>query len=321
MGNTTKSTLISGIKVYDTPTMSYTRDYDYIQNGDSPYALFSVKDSFGGELLFDVEVISGSLIVNETIVYRISATDRAGNFFSEEYELVVLATNESILELYVNGEFIGTQRVYKNENFTLPCETGYYTVWYFGSTAITGNTGNCLSAWSQNSNGYVVTATPVPITYSISYSMQGGTNSSSNPSTYNIESGNITLVQPTRTGYTFVGWTGTGLDEKTMTVVIPTGSYGNRTYTANWEANDYTVSFNANGGTVSESSKTVTYDASYTLPTPTRTGYTFAGWYSGETKYSGGTWRTANNVSLTAKWTANTNTAYKVNHYQDSYEK
>ena len=315
LGNTTKSALITGIKIYDTPTLSFAREYPYIQNGDSPYELFRLTDSFGAEVLYDITIVSGSLDVNETIVYKITGTDRVGNVFEETRELVVLDTNESILELYKNGVKIGTQRVYKNGNFTLPCDTGYYTVWYYNGVAITDNTGSSLGVWTNDSNGYVVTTTPVAITYNISYTLNNGTNSAANPFNCTIESGNITLVAPTRAGYTFIGWTGTDLADKTMTVVIPTGSYGNRTYTANWQANDYNVAFDANGGNVNVDSQTVTFDSAYTLPTPTRTGYTFAGWLNGDTKYNGGTWTTASDITLTAKWTANTNTIYTVNHY------
>lgn len=59
------------------------------------------------------------------------------------------------------------------------------------------------------------------------------------------------------------------------------------TLTAGWTTNKYTVTFDPNGGSVGTSSKQVTYDGTYgALPTPTRAGYTFAGWY---TSSSGGT--------------------------------
>ena len=55
----------------------------------------------------------------------------------------------------------------------------------------------------------------------------------------------------------------------------------NHTLTAGWTANTYTLTFNPNGGSVSTASKIVTYDSAYgDLPTPTRTGYTFNGWYN-----------------------------------------
>ncbi|MBQ9415834.1 MAG: InlB B-repeat-containing protein [Clostridia bacterium] len=81
------------------------------------------------------------------------------------------------------------------------------------------------------------------------------------------------------------------------------GSYGDREYTANWKPNEYTFTLNANGGTVSSFSISANYNASYTLPTPTRDYYTFAGWYDGTKKYENGTWDKASNVTLTAKWT------------------
>ena len=70
--------------------------------------------------------------------------------------------------------------------------------------------------------------------YSITYDLAGGTVATPNPTTYTALSDDITLNNPTREGYTFVGWTGTGLTEPTMTVTIPKGSTGDRSYTANW---------------------------------------------------------------------------------------
>ena len=314
LGNFVQSELITGIRVYDMPTLSFAREYGYIQKSDSPYALFSLHDSFGTEVTTTITVVSGSLD-DETVTYKITGTDRAGNSFEQDYELVVLDIDESILELYKNGEKIGTQRVTKGESFSLPCNIGYYTVWYLNGVAITDNMGSSLSAWANDSNGYIVTAIPVPITYSIQYDMGGGTNSSFNPSAYNIENSTITLSHPTRTGYTFIGWTGTGLAEREMNVVISAGSYGDRTYTAHWQANSYTVSLDANGGEVSFDTLQVTYDATYNLPVPSRTGYTFAGWFADEILYSGGIWRVADDVELIASWTPNTDTVYTVNHY------
>ena len=82
-----------------------------------------------------------------------------------------------------------------------------------------------------------------PINYSITYNLDGGAlgEGVSNPATYTIESDNITLNNPTKVGYTFAGWTGTGLSEATKDVTISKGSIGNREYTANWTANTDTA--------------------------------------------------------------------------------
>lgn len=62
------------------------------------------------------------------------------------------------------------------------------------------------------------------------------------------------------------------------------GLSGDTTLYAGWFANDYTITFNANGGTVNTSSKSVTYDGKYgELPVPTKTGYTFVGWFDDST--------------------------------------
>ncbi len=98
----------------------------------------------------------------------------------------------------------------------------------------------------------------------------------------------VSLPTPTRTGYTFNGWQRSGktafLKGNVTSSDIGVNADGeNITLTAQWTANRYTVTFNANGGTVSSSGLTVTYNSTYgTLPTPTRAGYQFNGWYTAE---------------------------------------
>ena len=102
---------------------------------------------------------------------------------------------------------------------------------------------------------------PAPTEYTLTYDLAGGT-AEGNPDTYTIETRTFTLKNPTKSGYTFTGWSGTGLDgENNMTVTIPTGSTGNRTYTAHWRYNGsghsysyYTIKATAGaGGSISPS--------------------------------------------------------------------
>lgn len=97
----------------------------------------------------------------------------------------------------------------------------------------------------------------------------------------------------------------TNLNSKT-TITIPKGSTGNREYVANWKINTYTLTYNANGGSVNATSKSLTYGSQYgNLPTPTRTGYTFNGWYtaaSGGSKVSSATTMGAGNITIYAQW-------------------
>ena len=120
------------------------------------------------------------------------------------------------------------------------------------------------------------------IPYTISYELNKGTNNSSNPTGYTVESENITLQNPTRNGYTFIGWTGSNGDTPQTTVTIPKGSTGNRTYTANWEEKTYTLTIKPNGGAVDGSTTDVVRNLKYSdvsnINDPTRTGYLFGGY-------------------------------------------
>lgn len=139
--------------------------------------------------------------------------------------------------------------------------------------------------------------------YVISYNLDGGNISTPNPVKYNINSNDFTLINPIKKGYTFIGWTGTDLNELTMSVTIPKGSNSDKNYTANWEANSYTVTLDANGGTIDNNSISVEFDSNYTLPTPTKDYYTFVGWYNDSVKYGTSKWDKDSDVTLTAKWT------------------
>jgi uncharacterized repeat protein (TIGR02543 family) len=75
------------------------------------------------------------------------------------------------------------------------------------------------------------------INYPININCNGGSGVSN--STYNIESSAITLGTPTRTGYTFTGWTGSNGTTAQKTVTIAAGSTGEKSYTANWKVNEY----------------------------------------------------------------------------------
>lgn len=118
-------------------------------------------------------------------------------------------------------------------------------------------------------------------TYNIAYALNSGTVATANPETYNVETASFTLNNPSKTGYTFKGWSGTGLTGDTnTTVTIPLGSTGDKSYTANYTANTYYIKFNSNGGSNSMSNQTMTYDtpANLTANNFTRKGYTFTGW-------------------------------------------
>src|SRR5574344_831032 len=147
--------------------------------------------------------------------------------------------------------------------------------------------------------------------YTITYALDGGTNAASNPLSYKMESADIILTPPTKTGYTFAGWTGTGLSAPTISVTIPKGSTGDRAYTATWTINNYTVTFNTNGDT-EVANQTVSYGGKVAQPaSQTRTGYTFGGWFSDNVfanAYDFTTSTVTGDLTLYAKWTPYTYT-------------
>ena len=119
--------------------------------------------------------------------------------------------------------------------------------------------------------------------YTIIYDLAGGT-VEGNPDTYTIKAGAFTLKNPTKSGYTFTGWSGTVLDgENNMTVTIPTGSTGNRTYTAHWRYNGgssggsssypITVPSKTENGTVTVSPKNASAGSTVTITVKPDSGY------------------------------------------------
>ena len=149
-------------------------------------------------------------------------------------------------------------------------------------------------------------------TYKITYNLNGGINNSKNVTTRKYGKA-VTLYNPTRTGYTFGGWYTNKSCTGTAVTKIKKTYTKNVTLYAKWTVNTYKITYKLNGG--SNSSKNVTtrkYGKAVTLYNPTRTGYTFGGWYTD--KSCTGTAVTkikktyAKNVTLYAKWTANTYT-------------
>ena len=122
---------------------------------------------------------------------------------------------------------------------------------------------------------------------------------------------------PTRTGYTFQGWSTSST--ATSGAASVTVGYNNTLY-AIWKINTSTLTVNPNGGTwdgyTSTQSYTQNYNTTKSIPVPTRTGYTFAGWttsssfygsMSSTTEAATYTFGSANGVTdtITASWSIN----------------
>ena len=150
---------------------------------------------------------------------------------------------------------------------TAPTRNGYtFGGWYDTSAASGGTqyyTAAGASARSYNkTSGTTLYARWTPVNYSISYNLNGGS-VTGNPTSYNITTAAFTLKNPSRPGYTFTGWSGTGLSgSANKTVTIAQGSTGNRSYTANWSANSYYLDVNGliNGKTKGSTAYCGTFD-------------------------------------------------------------
>lgn len=115
------------------------------------------------------------------------------------------------------------------------------------------------------------------IEYTIITLLEGGNAGTSEVYFYTVEQ-TVTLPTPTRTGYTFLGWTGEGITTPQPNVTIPKGSTGDKTYIENWEVNIYTITLGTNGGDALDAISYAVTSSPITLPTPVRTGYEFRGW-------------------------------------------
>lgn len=196
-----------------------------------------------------------------------------------------------------NGQIVESQNVLCMRGAKAPeiTKTGYVLSWD--------------KAYNKIASDTTVNAVWTPVTVKLNYDAAGGnlTNTSKNI-TYGGTYGD--LESPERDGYTFTGWYtaangGTQITKDTKVEVT-----SDQTIYAHWTANSYAVTFNADGGTVTASTKNVIFGNAYgELPTPTRNGYTFAGWWtavdSGEQISFNSAVKTASDHVLYAHWVLN----------------
>lgn len=168
-----------------------------------------------------------------------------------------------------------------------------------------------LTPWSVDGD-LTLTAEWTAVTYRISYELNGGTPANENPESYTIETPDFTLNNPTRAGYIFLGWTGTGLNGSTVkTVTVREGSMGDRSYRAVWapEVREFAITYVNTEGAEGADKLPAQYtsNADTQIPDLTKTGYVFAGWRIGSGAAQKGLTLAAGRytgpLTLTAVWT------------------
>ena len=183
-----------------------------------------------------------------------------------------------------------------------------------GTTAGTTGEGKQMEAVQIRvvPKGMKITSSSTCPTYSetkrtITFNPNGGTCSTGNKEVFY---GGIygTLPTPAKQNYTFDGWFTAKDGGARITATTMVGASQNMTLYAHWtDQAQYTIFFDPNGGECSAVSKTVTSGSVFgALPIPTRTGYTFLGWFTaadgGEKITSESVFAQANNLTLYAHW-------------------
>jgi len=192
-----------------------------------------------------------------------------------------------------------------------PTKTGYtFQGWYDTTTAGTkiGDAG----ATYNTAQSRTLYARWLINSYTVTYNANTG-NLDTASVTFNY-GGSTTLLTPTKVGNTFQGW------YDTTTAGTKIGDAGatyntalSQTLYAQWSPNTYTISYNPNTGSVDPATSSFVYGGSTALLTPTKTGYTFQGWYDTTTAGTkigdaGATYNTALSRTLYAQWLVDTYT-------------
>ena len=150
--------------------------------------------------------------------------------------------------------------------------------------------------------------TQVPKRYAITF-VTGSGATVINPIEQEVGSIIEAPADPTREGYTFNGW---------LPAVPSTMPANDVTCVAQWTVNTHKLVWNFDGGTSSgnytEANNALAYGSAITYPALSKTGYTFAGWSTNATSMPDA------DLTITASWTPNTNTAYTVKHYKQKLD-
>lgn len=176
--------------------------------------------------------------------------------------------------------FNGTKRSSGSGSFT-----GTYSISGNGSATktitVTFKNFNTDNGDSASKSVSFTVSVPAWTSYTIKYNANGGSGAPGNQTKWKDQALTLSSTKPTRTGYTFLGWSTSS--SATTATYSAGGSYtanSAATLYAVWKALTYTIKYNANGGSGAPGNQTKTYGVTLTLSStkPTRTNYNFLGW-------------------------------------------
>jgi uncharacterized repeat protein (TIGR02543 family) len=214
-------------------------------------------------------IIADSSAINTTVTLSDSATVTA-IFSLNAYALSISATNGSVTKTPEQASYTHGSSV----QLTPQPNAGYFFVNWSGD--LTGNANPASITMDASKN---ISAMFAPVSYSISYNLNGGTNAA-NPSTYDITSPTITLAAPSKIGSVFGGWYVTSDFSGSPTTTIAQGSTGNVVLHAKWAAKQYSITITALNGSVGCNPSAALYDSNSTvqLTATAASGYSFTSW-------------------------------------------
>ena len=250
------------------------------------------------EFLSEVTVVGGDMHTDITLYAKWTANTYSVKFYGNEATSGSMATQKMTYE----KSAALAKNAFKRTGYTF---TGWNTK-ADGSGTAYSNGQSVKNLSSKNKATVKLYACWKVYSYTITYELDGGKNSSKNPESYKITSSAITLAEPTRGGYKFAGWYSDAAKTKKVTK-ITSGSHGNKTFYARWTKIKYSVKYEYNGGKPGGTDPAYYYASSkITLSTPKRTGYVFRGWYTNKS-FTGDPVTTLGygkygNKTLYAKW-------------------
>lgn len=168
----------------------------------------------------------------------------------------------------------------------IPYRRGYKFLGWFENSNGTGKQytdglGKSIDAWDiiGGKTAYAVWQTE---TYNITYNLNGGNFSATPASTFTVNSADIQLAEPVRTGYKFEGWYTTQNFSTAQLRTVYAGTVGHIDLFAKWSPLRYTIVYNLDGGTNNAYNPQYTdlNSVETTLLNPSKLGYNFGGWYS-----------------------------------------
>ncbi|MDD3187184.1 MAG: InlB B-repeat-containing protein [Bacilli bacterium] len=213
------------------------------------------------------------LTLNEVLDISESAKQKA---YTEQIDRIEASANLWVLNNNIDVDSSQTYMVNINDLVSSGVLSSQDIINPIDNSIISG----CVNIYYNGEYTYEYDSTCGITTYTISYDLNGGIGVSNNPKSYTADMDDFIIESPSKKGYIFTGWTGTGYDTNTFNPVIKSGSTGDYLFTANWEKEQYNIDFDLDGGFFIVSNKSSFYvdTPDITIYAPAKNGYDFLGW-------------------------------------------